>query len=194
MRQLDAVAARLLPALAGQAPILPDAGQVCYVDLDDTVKATHGYPKQGAGYGYSGVKGLNALIATVCTPTSPPLIVATRLRRGGTNSARGAARIVADAMATTRACGGSGLVILCADSAYYGRDVIAAARRGGAKFSITARMDPASGDLEHPGLDLGGDPLPERDLGPGAAAVHLRRAGHRGPEHPRSPPAVSPSR
>jgi len=49
---------------------------------------------------------------------------------------------VADALATTRACDGSGLVIVRADSAYYGRDVIAAARRGEAKFSITARMDP----------------------------------------------------
>jgi len=95
VRQLDAVAARLLPVLVGQAPILPDAGHVCDLDLDDTVKATHGYQKQGAGYGYSGVKGLNALIATISTPTSRPLIVAIRLRRGGTNSARGAARIVA---------------------------------------------------------------------------------------------------
>jgi len=34
-------------------------------------------------------------------------------------------------------------VIVRADSAYYGRDVIAAARRGGAMFSITARMNPA---------------------------------------------------
>ena len=30
------------------------------IDIDDTVKATYGYAKQGAGYGYSGVKGLNA--------------------------------------------------------------------------------------------------------------------------------------
>ena len=36
-----------------------------------------------------------------------------------------------------------GLVILRADSAYYNHDVIAAARRGGARFSVTARMDPA---------------------------------------------------
>jgi hypothetical protein len=40
---------------------------------------------------------------------------------------------------TTNACGVSGTVILRADSAYYGRPVIAAARRGGAHFSITAR-------------------------------------------------------
>ena len=142
VRQLDAVASRFLVALAKNAPILPGADQGCYVDIDDTIKATHGYAKQGAGYGYTGVKGLNALLAIVSTPLSAPVVAATRLRRGGTNSARGAARIVADALVTTKACGGSGLVTVRADSAYYGHDVIAAARRGGARFSITARMNP----------------------------------------------------
>jgi hypothetical protein len=37
----------------------------------------------------------------------------------------------------------TGLVVLRADSAFYGRDVIAAARRGGARFSVTARKDRA---------------------------------------------------
>jgi Transposase DDE domain group 1 len=141
VRQLDAVASRFLVALAKNAPILPGADQGCYVDIDDTIKATHGYAKQGAGYGYTGVKGLNALLAIVSTPLSAPVVAATRLRRGGTNSARGAARIVADALVTTKACGGSGLVTVRADSAYYGHDVIAAARRGGARFSITVRMN-----------------------------------------------------
>ena len=50
---------------------------------------------------------------------------------------------MADALATTKACGGSGLVTVRADSAYYGRDVVAAAPRGGARFSVTARMNPA---------------------------------------------------
>jgi len=142
VRQLDAVASRFLAALAKNAPILPGADQGCYVDIDDTIKATHGYAKQGAGYGYTGVKGLNALLAIVSTPLCAPVVAGTRLRRGGTNSARGAARFVADALVTTKACGGSGLVTVRADSAYYGHDVIAAARRGGARFSITARMNP----------------------------------------------------
>ncbi len=141
VRQLDAVASRFLINLASTAPVLPGAAQACYVDIDDTIKATHGYAKQGAGDGYSGVKGLNALLAIVSTPTSAPVIAATRLRKGGTNSARGAARFVADALATAKACGGGGLVTVRADSAYYGHDVIAAARRGGARFSITARMN-----------------------------------------------------
>ena len=142
VRQLDAVASRFLAALAQNAPLLPGADQGVYVDIDDTIKATHGYAKQGAGYGYTGVKGLNALLAIVSTPLSSPVVAGTRLRRGGTNSARGAARFVADALVTTKACGGSGLVTVRADSAYYGHDVIAAARRGGARFSITARMKP----------------------------------------------------
>ena len=142
VRQLDAVASRFLAALAKNAPLLPGADQGVYVDIDDTIKATHGYAKQGAGYGYTGVKGLNALLAIVSTPLSSPVVAGTRLRRGGTNSARGAARFVADALVTTKACGGSGLVTVRADSAYYGHDVIAAAQRAEARFSITARMNP----------------------------------------------------
>jgi hypothetical protein len=89
------------------------------------------------------VKGLNALLATVSSATTAPVIVATRLRKGSANSARGAARLIADAIKTTRACGVHGLVVLRADSAYYGRDVIAAARRHNVRFSITARKDKA---------------------------------------------------
>jgi hypothetical protein len=143
VRQLDAVAARFVIGLAGRAPLLPGADQVAYVDVDDTVKATFGYAKQGAGYGYTGVKGLNALIATISTPLAAPVIAATRLRTGSANSARGAARLVTDALTTARAAGATGMVILRADSAYYGHDVIAAARRQGAYFSVTARKDRA---------------------------------------------------
>src|SRR5665648_367413 len=131
VRQLDAVASRVL------------VNQVAYLDIDDTIKATYGHKKQGAGYGYSKVKGLNALLAIVSTPVSAPVIAATRLRRGPTNSAKGAARLVADALVTAAKAGATGMITVRADSAYYNHDVIAAARTGGARFSITARMDPA---------------------------------------------------
>ena len=101
VRQLDAVAARFLAGLARHAPIIAAGEPVTYLDIDDTVRATFGYAKQGAGYGYSGVKGLNALLATVSSASSAPVIVATRLRKGSANSARGAARLVADAIKTT---------------------------------------------------------------------------------------------
>jgi hypothetical protein len=146
VRQLDAVAARLVAELAGQTPLLPDAARIAYLDVDDTIRATYGYAKQGAGYGYSGVKGLNALIAALSTPSAAPVIVATRLRKGAANSARGASRLVAEALKTSRACGAGGkggLLVVRADSAFYGRDVIAAISRAKARFSITARQDAA---------------------------------------------------
>ncbi len=146
VRQLDAVASRVLISLAGQAPLLPGAAGptgLAYLDIDDTLKQTYGYAKQGAGRGYTGVKGLNVLLAVVSTPTSAPVIAAARLRKGSTNSARGADRFVTDALITARKAGASGELIVRADSAYYGHDVIAAAGRQGARFSITARQDPA---------------------------------------------------
>jgi hypothetical protein len=142
VRQLDSVAAGVLRQLAAHTRLLPGADRVAYVDIDDTVRATHGYAKQGTGYGYTGVKGLNALVATVSTPLAAPVICATRLRKGSTNSARGAHRLVADALAAATGAGAAGLVIVRADSAFYGHPVVAAARRAGARFSITARMTP----------------------------------------------------
>jgi hypothetical protein len=147
VRQLDAVAARLLAQLTARTPLLPGADAVAYVDIDDTVRATHGYAKQGAGFGYSGVNGLNALLGVVSTPAAAPVIAAARLRKGSTNSARGAARLVCDTLKAAAAAGADPkagtLVIVRMDSAFCGHDVIAAVRRAGAKFSVTARMNPA---------------------------------------------------
>jgi hypothetical protein len=143
VRQLDAVASRLLIDLAGQAPLLPGAAELAYLDIDDTVRQTYGYAKHGAGRGYTGVKGLNALLAIVSTPSSSPVIAAARLRKGSANSARGADRFVSDVLITARKAGATGELVLRADSAYYGHDVIAAALRQDARFSVTARQDKA---------------------------------------------------
>ena len=143
IRQLDAVASRLLVNLAGQVPLLTGVSELAYVDVDDTLRQTYGYGKQGAGRGYTWVKGLNALLAVLSTPTSRPVIAAARLRKGSTNSARGAHRFVTDALITARKAGATGELVLRADSAYYGHDVIAAVLRQGARFSVTARQDKA---------------------------------------------------
>lgn len=117
------------------------------VDIDDTIIEVHGYAKQGAGFGYTKVRGLNALIATLSTDTSSPVVVAQRLRKGSANSARGAGRLARDALKTVRtlAHGEStkpaGRVLLRADSAYYGHTVIGAAVKTGAEVSVTVRLD-----------------------------------------------------
>ena len=146
-RQLDAVASRLLVNLAREAPIVPvgSDGGLVFVDVDDTIIEVHGYQKQGAGFGYSGVRGINALLATVSTATSAPVIIAQRLRKGASGSPRGAARIVADALKTVSRLpeAKTAPVLLRADSAYYGFPAVNASLRAGAQVSITARQDPA---------------------------------------------------
>src|SRR3954453_14436392 len=87
VRQVDAVAARLLARLAARTPLLPGADRVAYVDVDDTVRETHGYAKQGAGFGYSGVSGLNALLGVVSTPAAAPALAGGRRRRGSADPA-----------------------------------------------------------------------------------------------------------
>jgi hypothetical protein len=143
VRQLDAVASRVLTGLAAQVPLVAPAGPVL-VDVEDTIVEVHGYAKQGAGFGYTRVRGLNALLATVSTGTSAPVIVAQRLRKGSCGSPRGAHRLVADALkAVTALTGGTGRKpLLRADSAFYGRATISAAVRGGADVSVTVRLDP----------------------------------------------------
>jgi len=47
----------LLSNLARHTPVLGGVDQAAYVDIDDTIKATYGYAKQGVGYGYSGDQG-----------------------------------------------------------------------------------------------------------------------------------------
>jgi len=148
VRQLDAVASRFLTNLAAQggqaAPVLGDgSGGRVLVDVDDTIIEVHGHAKQGAGFGYSGVRGLNALLATVTTTGSAPVIVAQRLRKGSCGSPRGAKRLVADALKTVRTLHpGDVRPLLRADSAFYGAPTVGAAVRAGAQVSVTVRLDP----------------------------------------------------
>jgi Transposase DDE domain group 1 len=147
VRQLDAVATRFLAGLAQRTPVVAgvdDPDGFVLVDIDDTIIEVHGYTKQGSGYGYSGVRGLNALLATVTTSRSAPVILAQRLRKGSCGSPRGAKRLVADALSTLtglRAGPAVSTVLLRADSAFYGHEVVNTARRKGAEVSITVRMD-----------------------------------------------------
>lgn len=50
--------------------------------------------------------------------------------------------MIAKANATAKRAGVAGTVTVRADSAYCNRDVVAAARAGGARFSVTAQMAP----------------------------------------------------
>jgi hypothetical protein len=144
VRQLDAVASRFLTGLAEQTPLVAGIADQPLVDIDDTIIEVHGYAKQGSGYGYSGVRGLNAMLATVTTQQAAPVIVAQRLRRGACGSPRGAERLVADALATVKKLRPDPSAVkplLRADSAFYGHPTVSAAIKAGADVSVTVRLD-----------------------------------------------------
>lgn len=103
------------------------------------VRPHQGRVEVGAGAG----AGLNVLLATVSTPAAAPVVAAARLRGGTVNSARGAARLVTEAINTARQMGATGLIVVRADSAYYSGGFIIACRRQGAHFSVTVRMNPS---------------------------------------------------
>jgi hypothetical protein len=146
VRQVDAVASRFLLNLAEHTELfggLQDTGTV-NVDLDDTIIEVHGYAKQGAAFGYSGVRGLNALLATVSTAQVAPVVAAQRLRKGSAGSPRGAARLATDTLALIRRSSLAGRdVLVRADSAFYSHALVTAVLAAGADVSITVRMDPA---------------------------------------------------
>lgn len=146
--QLDAVASRFLVGLIGLVGGLLAGARgasgrdgIVFVDVDDTIRQVYGNAKQGAAYGYSKIKGLNAQLAVFSTPLSAPVIAAAKLRRGNVASASGSARLLARALATARAAGVSCRVMVRADSAYFNHAFISTARRSGAWFSVTARMN-----------------------------------------------------
>jgi hypothetical protein len=73
------VASRFLLALVGRpacsplrtAPKAP--GRVQLVDVDDTLIEVPGYAQQGAGLGYTRVRGNNALLATLSSGHAHPV-------------------------------------------------------------------------------------------------------------------------
>jgi hypothetical protein len=148
--QIEKAGRELLARLSRQAPLLPGADVLAFVDVDSTQKRVYGHRKQGARFGHTKiqgksvlVRGLNALIGAVSTPLSAPVVAATRLRGGNAPSSRGADGLAAQAIGTARACGATGTIIVRMDSAYYAAAAIGAIRRNGARFSVTAPVTAA---------------------------------------------------
>jgi hypothetical protein len=142
--QLAAVLRAMLVTLAQRTPVLTGAGQLTFVDIDSLLRRTYGKHKRGARFGPAKVggyqlllRGLSPLVVTISTRLAAPVIAAIRLRGGNAGSARGAASLLAQALATAKAAGARGMILVRADSAYYAGAIVSAARRAGAYFSIT---------------------------------------------------------
>jgi hypothetical protein len=147
--QLQKVHRQVLTELARRTPLLPGKDVLAFIDIDSQQKRVYGHAKQGAAFGHTKiqgksllVRGLNVLAATICTPLAAPVIASTRLRGGNASSARGAASMISEAAGTARAAGCTGMLVVRMDSAFYGSPAVGAARRAGARFSVTVRTDP----------------------------------------------------
>jgi len=128
----------LLRRLIAEVPALTGTdGGLVMVDMDDTIREVHGYAKQAAAYGYSGVRGLNALIVTVTGQDAAPVIAEAALRRGNVRSGDNAAHHLTRALTTVRATVPDRQVLTRADSAFCTHENVTAAVRHGAWFSFT---------------------------------------------------------
>src|SRR5690606_7330768 len=131
------------PELYRRVDLLPGAEEQVFIDVDSLLRPVYGHAKQGASYGHTKIagkqilrKGLSPLITTISTATAAPVITGARLRAGKTNSGKGAARMIAQAVATARGAGVTGQILVRGDSAYGNSAVVAACRRAGARFSL----------------------------------------------------------
>jgi hypothetical protein len=138
VRELDAVTRGLLARLwaAGAGPADP-AGPLT-VDLDSTICEVYGRAKQGAGFGYTKVRGYHPQLATLAETGQ---VIFSRLRGGSAGAARGAKSFLTETVSRLRAAGATGALTVRADSAFYSRAMLATARKFGVRFSITARQD-----------------------------------------------------
>jgi hypothetical protein len=137
VRQLQAAARRFTANLVPHAGLIPLGEPVVYLDIDSKVKQVYGPAKQGASFGYTKVRGLHFQVVTASTPTSRPVIVATRLRKGSAGSGKGADSLVAEAIRAVREAGVTQAIVVRADSAFFSAKLVKAIRAAGALFSIT---------------------------------------------------------
>ncbi|MFE0314554.1 IS1380 family transposase, partial [Amycolatopsis sp. NPDC058986] len=144
-RQLASAAGEALVRLAARVPtLLAGVGQLAFVDIDAKIKETYGHDKEGSGFAYNGVRGLNHLVATLSSPVCAPVVLTTRLRGGTTDSRRGAASMITEAIGLARRAGATGMIVVRADSAFFTGPIIAAIRKAGAYFSVTAQKNVAT--------------------------------------------------
>lgn len=121
---------------AGAGPADP-AGPLTFA-LDSTICPVYGRAKQGAGFGYTKVRGYHPQLATL---PGTGQVIFSRLRGGPAGAARGAKSFLTETISRLRHAGATGQLTVRADSAFYSRPVLTTAATFGVRFSVTARRD-----------------------------------------------------
>jgi hypothetical protein len=135
VRQLDRVLAESLRRAwsAGAGP----GRERLVIDIDSFVGEVYGSDKQGAGFGYTGVRGYHPLLAT---RSGTGEVLHVRLRKGPAGSGRGALRFVQELLARVRRGGAEGEIVIRADSAFWNKKVLAYLAEKGCRYSVAVTM------------------------------------------------------
>jgi hypothetical protein len=107
------------------------------LDLDSSILQVYGYLKEGARYGYSGVKGLHPLL---CFWAETRLLVGVRLRSGNKTSAHKVQSFLGECL--TRLPEGRPLRLRL-DAGFYAREVVEYLLKKSLTFSISAKLTSA---------------------------------------------------
>ena len=142
-RQLESVLREHLVALCARVDLLADADEQVFIDIDSLLRPVYGHAKQGASYGHTKIAGKQILRKGLSPLATTPVITGMRLRAGKTNSAKGAGRMIAQAISTARDLGANRNILVRGDSAYGNRTVVRTCLRAGAQFSLVMTRDPA---------------------------------------------------
>ena len=137
VRQLDRVLGEALER-AWAAGAGPGARRLV-IDVDSFVGETFGRAKQGAGFGYTRVRGYHPLLATRADTGE---VLHIRLRKGSANTSRGMQRFTDELIARVDRAGASGPKLLRADSGFWSQRTFDRLQRAGWQFSIGVRLQP----------------------------------------------------
>ena len=142
-RQLASVARAHLVNLVERSGGLPGIEEQVFIDIDSLLRPVFGHTKQGASFGHTKIAGrqvlrmgLSPLATTISTGEGAPLVAGIRLRAGRAGLGKGAASMVREAIATVRAAGANGQILLRGDSAYGNSAVVDACLQAGVGFSV----------------------------------------------------------
>src|SRR4051812_11152530 len=137
VRQLDRVLADTLTRAwaAGAGP----AGERLVIDVDSFVGEVFGHGKQGAGFGYTRVRGYHPILATRADTGE---VLHVRLRKGSANTSRGMLRFCDELIARVERAGATGPKLLRADSGFWSNKTFERLDRPGWQFSIGVRLQP----------------------------------------------------
>nr|MDQ2897875.1 IS1380 family transposase [Actinomycetota bacterium] len=108
------------------------------IDVDSFITEVYGRQKQGAGFGYTRVRGLHPILA--CRADTGE-VLQVRLRKGSANTQRGILRFTDELIARIgRANAGGGTRLLRADNGFWNLKLFAKLEQAGWDYSIGIRM------------------------------------------------------